>query len=250
MISSTTFIFRHVSLVVWSILLVTATALFTWMGYLEAIHFINGLTGHFFQTAPHSSGILGWFAGKGWLIIRYLFLLVTRIASFYLAFLLSYCLTSPGYVFLSGAVEKIFVNRQEKHYMDFRALNISIFFIDLWEGIKIGLVGVLMTFVALAVNFIPIVGQMLVFIIYVFYSALMFIDYPASNRHWSLRQKINWVLSHYPISIKIGILPALISMIPVINIMFMALLFPLFTVHTTLNFIAVQNGHAITADLT
>lgn len=229
--------------------MVMITAFFTSLGYFEAIQFINSLTGHFFKAAPAGSGILGWLTGMGWVVMKYLFLIITRITSFYLAFLVSYCLTTPGYIFLSGAVEKtyerknIHMDQQEKHDINFktsRISRISIILTDLLEGIKIGLIGILVTIVALAVNFIPIIGQMLVFLIYVFYSALMFIDYPASNRHWTLGQKINWVGSHYRRSLRIGILPAMISMIPFINILFMALFFPLFTVHTTLNFVAVQ----------
>ena len=248
MVSSMAFLFRHSGLVGWSILLVMITAFFTSLGYFEAIQFINSLTGHFFQAAPAGSGILGWLTGMGWVVMKYLFLIITRITSFYLAFLVSYCLTTPGYIFLSGAVEKTYgknnshMDQQEKHDINFKPSRISIILTDLLEGIKIGLIGILVTIVALAVNFIPIIGQMLVFLIYVFYSALMFIDYPASNRHWTLRQKINWVGSHYRRSLRIGILPAMISMIPFINIFFMALFFPLFTVHTTLNFIAVQGG--------
>lgn len=47
-------------------------------------------------------------------------------------------------------------------------------------------------------------------------------------------------VEYYKRSFRLGIFPALISMVPIINIFFMALLFPLFTVHTTLNFIAIE----------
>jgi len=237
--SSIAFIFRHIRLLGWSVLLVAATALFTWVGYFEAIRFVDGLTGHFFQTAPAGTGVLGWLTVKGWVILKYLFLMITRIAAFYLAFLTAYCLTSPGYVFLSGTAEHIYLGRKGTQQTRLTPVTLLI---DLWEGIKIGVVGLLVTFVALAANFIPVVGQVLVFLIYVFYSALMFIDYPASNQRWSLGQKMNWVRTHCRRSFRLGIFPALVSLMPVINIMFMALLFPLFTVHTTLNFIAVQNG--------
>ena len=237
--SSIAFIFCHVRLLGWSALLVAATGLFTWFGYFEAIRLVDGLTGHFFQTAPASAGIVGWLTVKGWVILKYLFLMITRIAAFYLAFLTAYCLTTPGYVFLSGTAEHIYFGR--KGAQQNRLSPISLL-VDLWEGIKIGIVGLLVTVVALAVNFIPVVGQALVFLIYVFYSALMFIDYPASNKRWSLGQKINWVKKHYRRAFRLGIFPALISLIPLINVLFMAVLFPLFTVHTTLNFIAVQNG--------
>ena len=165
--------------------------------------------------------------------------MTTRIAAFYLAFLTAYCLTSPGYVFLSGTAEHIYLGRKDRQQ---NRLSPIFLLVDLWEGIKIGIVGLLVTVVALAVNFIPVVGQALVFLIYVFYSALMFIDYPASNNRWSLGQKMDWVRVNPGRSFRLGIFPALISLIPLINVLFMALFFPVFTVHTTLNFIAVQNG--------
>ena len=96
------------------------------------------------------------------------------------------------------------------------------------------------TIAALFANFIPVVGQVVVLLIYTFYSALVFVDYPASRHRWSLGRKVGWVRDYYKRSFRLGIFPALISMVPVINIFFMALLFPLFTVHTTLNFIAIE----------
>jgi CysZ protein len=237
--SSMAFLFRHIRLMGWSALLVAVTALFTWLGYLEAIQFIDGLTGHFFQTAPVGTGITGWFAVKGWLVLKFLFLLVTRVAAFYLAFLTAYCLTTPGYVFLSGTAEHIYLGGKDRQRTRLTPVTVLI---DLWEGLKIGMVGILVTVVALAVNFVPLVGQILVFLIYTFYSTLMFVDYPASNKHWTLGQKIDWVRANPRRSFRLGIFPALVSMVPVINILFLAILFPLFTVHTTLNFISAQGG--------
>ncbi len=245
-LSSMNFLIRHIRLVAWSVLLVAATWALTWFWYVEAVSLINGLTQHFFQAVPNSSGIWGWIIHKAWAIMQFFFVLVTRLTSFYLAFLISYCLTSPGYVFLSGSVEKIYMkNNRKENSLNRGRFSLAMAINDLWEGIKIGLLGVLVTIIAIAVNFIPVIGQILVFLIYVFYSALMFIDYPASNRHWSLKRKIKWVFTHYTHSFRIGVMPALVSMIPIINIMFMALLFPLFTIHTTLTFISTEEGEPI-----
>jgi CysZ protein len=112
--------------------------------------------------------------------------------------------------------------------------------IDLWEGIKIGMVGVVASIFALAVNFLPVVGQIAAFLIYVYYSTLMFIDFPSSRYRWNLRQKIGWVVSHKEASFRLGLLPALISLVPILNIFLLALLFPLFTVHTTLNYLTIE----------
>ncbi len=234
-LSSSAFMFRHIRVLGWSILLVIITGGLTWLGYLEAIQLVDKFTGNFFQLPPEGSGVVGWLTAQGWLILKYLFLMVSRIAAFYLAFLTAYCITTPGYVFLSGMVEKIYGKQTGKPASGFKPQQVLI---DLLEGIKIGAVGILVTIAALAVNFVPVIGQLLVFLLYVFYSTLMFIDYPASNRSWSLGQKIGWIRTNFRRSFRLGVFPALISMVPIINVFFMALFFPLFTVHSTLNFLS------------
>jgi len=233
------FILKNPRLLAWSALLIILTGGLTWIGYLEAIHLVDTWSGNFFQQPPQGTGIWGWFLSSGWLILKYLFLAISRVVAFYLSFLLAYTLTTPGYVFLSGATEK-------KYHGGILAgdsgNNLANMTTDLIEGAKIGLLGLLVTILALILNFIPLVGQGLVFFLYVFYSALMFIDYPASNRRWSLGRKTEWIKRHKTRAIRLGLLPALISLIPIINIIFMALLFPLFTVHTTLNFAAQEYG--------
>jgi CysZ protein len=234
---SIAFILKHIRILGWSLMLVVATGLLTWLGYISALDFINGLTRHFFQQPPEVSGLWGWFAVKGWFILKYLYFIVTRIVAFYLSFLLAYCLTAPGYVFLSTATEKTYLG--EAFELD-DGFTVKGIIIDVIEGCKIGAVGILVTIAALFANFIPLVGPVAVLLIYTFYSALMFVDYPASRHRWSLGKKINWVRDYYKRSFRLGIFPALVSMVPILNIFFMALLFPLFTVHTTLNFIAIE----------
>ncbi len=237
--SSLGFLVRHVKLLALGLLLVLLTGLLTWIGYLGAIDLINGLTGHFFQQPPAGEGLWGWLQTWGWLALKFVFVLVTRVVAFYLAFLLAYCLTTPGYVLLSNATEKIYLGGAFPAEGGFSVAGVIT---DLVEGIKIGIVGILVTVVALFANFIPVIGQGVVFLIYTFYSALMFVDYPASSLRWSLGRKIRWVVRHRNRSFRLGFLPALVSMIPLVNIFFMALLFPLFTVHTTLNFMSVEAG--------
>jgi len=218
-------------------MLVVLTGTLTWIGYLEAIHLVDGWTGNFILHPPEGTGIGGWFIVKGWVILKYLFLAVSRVAAFYLAFLTAYCLTCPGYVFLSTATEKKY---RGGSLTNEQGLSLSGIITDLIEGCKIGILGLLVTIIALVINFIPLVGQGLVFLLYTFYSALMFVDYPASNRRWSLGRKIAWINANRNRSFRLGLLPALITLIPIINILFLALLFPLFTVHTTLNFMVVE----------
>jgi len=231
------FMMRRKRLIGYSFLLFIITVGLTGVGYLLTTDFINDFTGNFFANAPGADTTWGWIKHKGWLISSWLFLIVSRIVAFYLSFLLAYSITTPGYVFLSAATEKMHAG---EHFDPDASLTPLGFLRDVVEGIKIAILGIVVTVIAIFVNFIPGIGQAAVFLLYTYYSALMFIDYPASRRRWSFGQKISWLRNHSSPSFRIGILPAFISMIPILNIFGMALLFPILTIHTTLNFSAIE----------
>lgn len=190
---------------------------------------------------PSTTTIWGWIKHKGWLVLKGLFIIISRIAAFYLAFLIAYTLTSPGYVVLSIAAERLHMG---KFYQMGDAFTISSFFKDLFEAIKIGLFGILVTAFAFIISFFPGFGPIIAFLLYAFYSALLFVDFPASRRQWSLGQKISWIIKHKNPAFRLGILPAAVTMIPLLNIFLLALLFPLLTVHTTLNFTQINREKA------
>lgn len=231
----------------WSSLLIFLTIIFTWVGYQLAIDFLDGLSSHILATSPDPGTILGWIEQKAFIAGSWLYHIVSRILAFYLAFLVAYTLTTPGYAFLSSSAERLYAG---KDFDPDAAFTVTGILIDIFEGVKIALFGILVTMVALFVNFIPAIGQVAVFLLYTYYSALMFIDYPASRRRWGLRRKIGWLYNHSSQSFRIGVLPALISMIPILNVFAIALLFPVLTVHATLNYSAIEvakkryhNGH-------
>jgi len=220
-----------------SFILILITIGLTWLGFLVTVDFVDGLTGDFWENAPAAGTIWGWFKYHGWLIAKWMFLIVSRIVSFYFAFLLAYTLSTPGYAFLSATAEKIHAGEDFDPDAAFTLGGIAR---DIFEGIKIALFGIVVTLAALVVNFIPGIGQVAVILLYSYYSALMFIDYPASRRRWSLGRKIDWLRTHGSSALRIGFLPALVSMIPLVNIFAIALLFPVLTVHATLNFSAIE----------
>jgi CysZ protein len=234
---SLSFMMRRKRLLGLSLLLFLVTVVLTTAGYELTTRYVDSFAGSFLVDPPSAESIWGWIKYQGWVIGKWLFLIITRIVSFYLAFLIAYCLTSPGYVFLSTAAEKI--HSGELFETD-EGLSFKSALIDVFEGVKIALFGIIITIVALIVNFIPGLGQGAVFLLYAFYSALMFIDYPASRRRWSLGRKICWIKEHGGSSLRIGLLPALVSMVPVFNVFLMSLLLPLMTIHSTLNFSSVE----------
>lgn len=242
--TSATLILRTKLLLGWSALLVLVTIVLTWIGFQLTTELFDHLPGAFFTAPPATDSILGWLKYSGWLVAKGLFLLVSRIVAFYLAFLAAYSLSAPLYVFLSTAAEKIHAGKQFQADEGFTLRGIIR---DLLEGFKIGAFGIIVTIVALAVSFIPLIGQITVFLLYTYYSALMFIDYPSSRRHWSLGRKISWISNHSGQCFRLGVIPAVVSMIPILNIFLIALIFPLFTVHSTLNFYAIEQAHKIPA---
>lgn len=229
--------FRRKRLLGWSLLLFLATIGLTTAGYTLSVDLVDSLVSGFLADPPSAEGIFGWIKHGGWVLAQWLYLLITRIVSFYLAFLVAYALTSPGYAFLSVAAEKLHTGDQ---FEPDAGLSLGYILIDIFEACKIALFGVLVTVAALMVNFIPGIGQAIVFLLYTYYSALMFVDYPSSRRRWSLGRKISWIRQHGSTSFKIGVLPALVSMIPVLNIFLMSLIFPVMTIYSTLNFSAIE----------
>jgi CysZ protein len=231
------FMFREKRLLLWSMLLFLATIGLTASGYQLSIEYVDRFSGSLWAEPPAAESIWGWIKVQGWRAGKVLFFVITRIMAFYLAFLAAYCLTSPGYVFLSTTAERLHAG---KDFIPDAGMSVTGVLIDLLEGVKIALFGVLITAVALVVNFIPGLGQGLIFLLYALYSALMFIDYPASRRRWPLGRKIDWIREHSGTALRLGLLPAFVSMIPLLNVFLMSLLFPLLTIHSTLNFSAIE----------
>lgn len=218
------------------------TGSLTWLGYLLSVDLINQVTGSFFTTPPTVEKFWHWPLLWGWTGLKWIFFVLSRVIAFYVAFILAYTLTTPGYVFLSTWAGNRYC---EQAGQGEATLTLSGALIDLREGVKIGAMGMMVTVVALFANFIPVIGQVSVFVLYAFYSALMFVDYPSSRYRWTLGQKLSWIRLHSGQAFRLGLFPAMLSMIPLLNIFLMALFFPLFTIHTTLNFLAIEGRKEI-----
>ncbi|MGD9948728.1 MAG: cysteine biosynthesis protein, partial [Desulfobulbus sp.] len=95
------FLLRHPRLLGWSLILVLVTGSLTWAGYLFSIDLINHFTGSFFTTPPAVEKFWQWLLLWGWTGLKWIFMILTRVVAFYLAFVVAYSLTTPGYVFLS-----------------------------------------------------------------------------------------------------------------------------------------------------
>ncbi len=229
---SITFIISRPQLFAWTVVLLSLTALLTFLGYSLLISWFEDVVGTFFKTAPKGAVVRA-----GWYILLWLYLIATRLIAFYIALLVSYSLTSPGYMFLSGSTEKLVAGGSME---DSEGFDWSVAIDDFIEGVKIAVLGIGVSIVLFFVSFVPVLGIVTAFTVLVFYSALLFIDFPSSRRHWTLSQKMSWIY-RYPVeSLRLGFLPAVIGMVPVFNVLFIALFFPLFVVHATRVFLLVE----------
>ena len=235
---SFSFLFGHFRILLLSLLLFAVTIVVAWLFYQISAYCIDLFIARHFTDLPASDSFLGWVNHYTHLVFKWIFIIASQIISIYIAMLFAYSLTTPGYAFLSAAVERISLGGK----FNDETLSIHGLAIDFIEGCKIGLFGAGITLVALFVNFIPAIGQFLVFFLYCYYSSLMFIDYPASRRRWSLGRKILWLWNNPVVGLRLGFLPALVSFLPIVNLFFMAILFPVLTIHATLNFTVLDSS--------
>lgn len=234
---SVKYLFSNGKLVVASLAAVLFMILLSILMYHQISSWFNSLTVSFFNKPPELKAFLDYLIYGGWWIVKVLFKAIVIIVSFYVSFVISYTVCSPLYSFISIIAEDIHFGKPDDD-ADFTFEGIVE---DVFQAMKIAGVTVVLSIVAFVINFIPVVGQIMAVGIYVWANSLMLIDFPASRRRWAMKRKLLWTKENPIASMRIGTLPTLLSMIPFINIIFLAFLFPLMVVHSTLNFVAYEN---------
>ncbi len=155
--------------------------------------------------------------------------------TFYLAFLLIYILISPVYSWLSRISEKKASGTVVETDFSIKQL-----WFDLKEALKIGMFSLVLSLIALAFLFVPVFGSIASLIVYLYTYAVLFLDYVASRKGLTLRQKLHWTTRHPCFTATLGWFPALLSYIPIINQFMIAIVFPFFVIYATLNFMALD----------
>jgi|GEM_PF-244263 len=231
------YLFSNGKLVVASLAAVLFMILLSILMYHQISSWFNSLTVSFFNKPPMLEVFFDYIYYAGWWIIKVLFKAIVVIVSFYVSFVISYTICSPIYSFISIIAEDIHFGKPDDN-ADF---NFEGVVEDVFQAMKIAGVTILLSVGAFFINFIPVVGQIIAIAIYIWANSLMLIDFPASRRRWPMKRKLLWTKENLVASLRIGTLPTLLSMIPFINIILLAFIFPLLVVHSTLNFVAYEN---------
>lgn len=233
-------IFSSGKLTVACLTVVLVMIVITIFSYYQISLWVSSLTAPFFVKEPLTESFFDYLYYFGWALTRLAFKGIAAIIVFYASFIFAYTVASPLYAFISILAEDIYFGRPE----DAPDFSFDVILEDVIQALKVVGVALLITIFVFFVNFVPVIGQIAAITFFIVLNSLMLIDFPASRRGWRLTEKALWIRKNPLTAARVGSLPALISMIPIANNILLAFLFPLFVVHATMNFAAVEKEDA------
>ncbi len=206
--------------------------------YHQVSSFFTVKTLDFFEIAPATDELFSQIYHALKVCGAWLFKIVVNVLLFYLAFIISYALTSPLYSFISIIAEDVYFGKPQ----DDAELSLEGMIEDIKQALKVTAATFALGVIAFFVGFIPVLGQIAALVVCFFMNALLIFDFVTSRRRWNFVSKSKWLLFHPAMTLKTALLPTLIAFIPVLNTILTAFLFPVFVVHATMNFVCAERG--------
>ncbi|MBO4710351.1 EI24 domain-containing protein [bacterium] len=206
--------------------------------YYQFTSFIMVRTLDFWKVDPAGEGFFSAVYYYLKVFGSFLFRLTVKVLSFYFSFIFAYTVVSPLYSFISKIAEDLYFGRPN----DDAEISVPGILEDIKQALKVTLATLTIGIIAFCMGFVPVVGQILAFILCLFMNGLLVFDFVTSRRRWSLVKKSKWLVTHPALTLGTVIIPTLISLLPVINIIFIAFLFPVFVVHATMNFSCAERS--------
>lgn len=234
-----TFILKNRSLKYWSFALMAGMALLSYsIFHLLSVYVIDPHLVSWSTEHTAAAGVLGWIKHQSISIGGWIVKILTSLLALYLSIQLSYAFMSSAYSFLSDAAEDIYlVNPVED-----QPFSITAILKDTAEGLKFSAFSIVLIGIAFLLNFIPLLGPALVFIMYATFMSTMFLDAVMSRRLMNAKEKLRWIQSNKLLALRIGIIPMLVSLIPIGGIFVLSFIFPVMIVYATLNFARVEES--------
>jgi uncharacterized protein involved in cysteine biosynthesis len=206
--------------------------------YHMIFSFMKNLTDTFYSVPPLVEEFFDYFHYAGWVAFKFFFKASTTIFVFYSTFLIGYLLLSPLYSFISYASENTFLGKPQEE-SDF---DVSFIGEDYLQAIKITAVALFVTVYLFFINFVPVIGQIVVFISYPVLNALLIADFSASRKEWSITSRFLWIKENPLLVLIVGGSLTIVSIIPQINNIVAALLVPFFIAYTSLNIAVIEKN--------
>lgn len=169
-----------------------------------------------------------------WWIGFQIHLIISKCITFYFSFAISFAVASPFYAMLSTATEDILNNKNMPLSEQF---NIEMLLPYIIASLKLSGAIFLISFLLFLLNFIPLFGQLVIFIIIAAMNAAAIMGIIFWGKGLSISDSIKWFLKNWQISLEIAFIPSFFALIPIINTFLMAFVVPFFIVHGTLAFL-------------
>lgn len=192
----------------------------------------DSLLSGFYSKSPALDGVFDYIYYLLWAIAKLMFHAVVISISFLIPFIIAYIVTSPLNSILSIMANDSF-NGKPVEGIDF-------LFEDAVEDIKNSLqiagLSAGLVLVAFFLNLIPIIGQAAAFIIFIAIFSMLINDFSLQKKNLDLKMRILWMRNHPFHCLRTGTIPAILAMIPLLNNVMLAFLFPVLIIHAVFNF--------------
>jgi len=204
--------------------------------YHMIFSYVNRLTAPFYSVPPLIEEFYHYFYYAGWLIFKFFFKAAVTIFIFYTTFMISYLISSPLYSFISYASENTFLGKPEEESV----FDTSYIGEDMLQALKITAVSLSATIYLFFVNFIPVIGQLLVFAAYPILNTILTIDFYSNRKEWSLLSRFIWIKENPRIPLIVGGSITLATMIPLLNNILAAILIPFAIIYISINMAVIE----------
>ncbi|HDT11399.1 MAG TPA: EI24 domain-containing protein, partial [bacterium] len=196
--------------------------------YHMIFSFINGLAAPFYSIPPMIEEFHHYFYFAGWAVFKFFFKASVTIFIFYITFMIAYLISSPLYSFISFVSENIFKGNTAEEDNEFILDYVAE---DILQGLKMTAVALSVTVYLFFINFIPVIGQIMVFVSYILLNTILIIDFTATRKEWNFVSRILWMKDNPLITLLIGGSLTFVAIIPLANNILAAFLIPFLVVY-------------------
>ncbi len=204
--------------------------------YHVVFSFISGLTAPFYSIPPLVEEWYHHFRLLGWSVLKFFFNMSTTVFIFYVTFLIAYVLCSPLYSFISFVSENIFEGKPEED----NEFSFDFVHEDILQSLKLAGLSAGVILYLFFVNFVPVIGQILVFFLYPVLNTFLLIDFFAARKGWTFMSRFMWLKKNWFMVFVMGGIVMFITLIPLANNILAAFAFPFFVVYSSINMAVIE----------
>ncbi|HNW83456.1 MAG TPA: EI24 domain-containing protein [bacterium] len=192
----------------------------------------NSLLSGFYSNSPALDGPFDYIYYLFWAVTKVFFHAIVIAASFLIPFILSYIITSP----LNSIISIMAKDLSDGKPVEGADFSFEDAFEDIINSLQVAGLSAGLILIAFFLNLIPVIGQIAAFAIFIAVFSMLINDFSLQNSNLDPKMKILWMRDHPFHCLRTGTLPAILAMLPLLNNVILALVFPVLIIHAVLNF--------------